>query len=128
MSHRPAPMNHKGGEILAARVETATSRDLADMTTAKAVADVLDRHYPGHLWKVNVDSMNGIATVLNMRLSGNWGFILKLTDTYSGSEFEKRVMLAGGELLERYRLHTGAFRQSQYDSILTPTGILQAQM
>jgi hypothetical protein len=128
MTHRPAPMNHKGGEILAARVETATSRDLADMTTAKLVAEVLDRFYPGHLWAVHVDSLGGIATVKNMRLSGNWGFVLKLTDTYSGSEFEKRVMMCGGELLERYRLRTGAFNQSQYDGILTPTGVLQAQM
>jgi hypothetical protein len=128
MSHRPRPMNHKGGEILAARIDTATSRDVADITTAKEIAGLLDKSYPGHLWAVHVDSLGGIATVKNMRLSGTWGFMLKLTDTFSGSEFDKRVKMAGGELLERYRLHTGAFRQSQYDGIMTPTGQLVAQL
>lgn len=100
--------------ILHQKVTGASSRDLADIGTAKQMADVLDRHYPNHHWAVNVDSAQGIATVKNFRLSGNWGFVLKLGDTYSGSEFDKRVMMAGGELLERYRLHRGSFRENEY--------------
>lgn len=109
-------------EILYQKVEGATGKELADIELAKQIAAVLDKHYPGHMWAVNVDSAGGIATVKNLRLSGNWGFVLKLVDTYSGSEFARRVMLAGGELLERFRLHTGRFRQNEYDKLPVHSG------
>lgn len=108
--------------ILHAKVESATGKDMADWTQAKHIADVLDRHYPGHMWAVHVDSVGGIATVKNLRLSGTWGFCLKLVDTFSQSEWDKRIMLAGGELLERYRLHAGRFIQSQYDGLKRENG------
>lgn len=108
-------------EILYQSVDGATGRELADIGIAKQIADVLDRHYPGHMWAVNVDSFGGIATVKNLRLSGNWGFVLKLVDTFSGSELDRRIMLAGGELLERYRLHRGAFNQNSYDQLPVTT-------
>ena len=99
----------------------ARYRDPGEMLELAFLAEFASRH-------LHVDSLQGIATVINMRLSGKWGFVLKLVDTFSSSDWEKQVMLCGGELLERYRLHAGAFRQSQYDGILTPTGVLQAQM
>lgn len=100
--------------ILHQKVSGASVHDLADIEIAKRMADVLDRHYPGHHWAVNVDSAGGIATVKNFRLSGDWGFLVKLVGTYSASEFDRGVMLAGGELLERYRLHRGSFRENEY--------------
>src|SRR5258708_2253712 len=68
---------------------------------AKNAAEVLHKHYPGHLWAVNVDG--GLMDVRNLYLSGNWGFRLSIPAIYSSSELDKRVMRAGGELLERYR-------------------------
>jgi len=77
---------------------------LGDLILAKDMADVLHRHYPGHLWAVTCEGSKGIATVRNLMLSGNWGFVIKLRTHYSASSFAQEVMRAGGELLERYRL------------------------
>ncbi len=50
-------------------------------------------------------------------LSGNYGYILKLPAIYSGSSFEKQVIMAGGEILERYRLKRGRVDQAQYANL-----------
>jgi hypothetical protein len=107
-------------------IDSAT-RELADIGLAKRFAEVLDRHYPGHLWGVRVDSGQGIAVVFNLGLSGRWGFMLKLRElTYEG-EIAREVMLAGGELLERYRLSRGRFKEDEYAVMtMTPTGSLIA--
>lgn len=73
-----------------------------DLIAAKNAADVLNRHYPGHLWAVSCDQ--GMLDVRNMALSGNWGFRVKLPVIYSASEFDRQIMRAGGEILERYRI------------------------
>lgn len=90
--------------------------DLAanDLVMAKQMAETLHSHYPGHAWAVTCDGATGIATVRNLALSGNWGFTLKLTTTYSASEFRRRIVMAGGELLERYRLTRGRFDEETY--------------
>lgn len=75
-----------------------------DLTMAKHMADTLHQHYPGHLWAVTCDGTTGIATIRNLMLSGDWGFVLKLPAIYSASEWNKRVIMAGGEVLERYRI------------------------
>jgi hypothetical protein len=97
-----------------------------DFVMAKNMAEVLHRHYPGHLWAVTCEGAQGVASVRNLRLSGQWGFVLKLKDLYVDPSF-KSVVRAGGELLERYRLSRGAFNQTQYESLPTsPAGILMA--
>jgi len=78
-----------------------------ELVRAKQMADTLHKHYPDHLWAVTCDDYQGIVTVRNMSLSGAWGFVLKSDSMYSASHFDKEVMRAGGELLERYRVHRG---------------------
>jgi hypothetical protein len=68
---------------------------------AKNAAELLHKHYPGHLWAVTVDGC--FLDVRNLYLDGKWGFRLSIPAIYSSSELDKRVMRAGGELLERYR-------------------------
>jgi hypothetical protein len=78
-------------------------------TTAKNVAEHLEKKYPGWLWAVHV--MDGTVVVKSMRLSGNWGFVLhedKIDNDY------KAVTRAGGEILERYRQKTNGFNQDRY--------------
>lgn len=77
-----------------------------ELVMAKNMADLLHRHYPGHLWAVNVDG--GMANVRNLALSGQWGFRIKVPLIYSASQFDRKVVMAGGELLERYRVRRGA--------------------
>lgn len=89
----------------------------SDMLLAKNMAELLHKHYPGHLWAVTCE--NGIATVRNMYLSGQWGFVIKVGEQYSISAFDKAIVRAGGELLERYRLSRGTFKDAEYHDIKT---------
>jgi hypothetical protein len=79
--------------------------DANNLVMAKTMADKLHRCYPGHLWAVSVDK--GLASVRNLALSGQWGFVIKLSPIYSATYFDKLIMRAGGELLERYRVNRG---------------------
>ena len=83
-----------------------------DFNMARDMAEALHAAYPGHLWAVTCDGEKGIATVRNMYLSGNWGFVLKLKEISTASDWKKKVVMAGGELLERYRLNRGSADQS----------------
>ena len=93
-------------------IERADIRTGLDHTTAKNVAEHLDKKYPGWLWAVHV--MDGVVGVKSMRLSGNWGFILhqdKIDNDY------KVVTTAGGEILERFRQQRGQFNNTLYNDL-----------
>ena len=84
----------------------------SDYTTAKNVAEHLEKKYPGWLWAVN--TMDGVVTVKSMLLSGNWGFVLhedKIDNDY------RAVTLAGGEILERFRQQRGTFNNTLYNDL-----------
>jgi hypothetical protein len=99
-------------------IEIADNPDIEanDYILARNMAETLNRHYPGHLWAVTCEGDKGIATVRNLRLSGRWGFILKLREMDKNM---RCVMRAGGELLERYRLARRAFNQDHYEALPT---------
>jgi hypothetical protein len=78
-----------------------------DYVIAKNMAELLHRHYPLHLWAVTVQGDQGIATVRNLSLSGQWGFVIKLGDIFSATDMDKKVLMAGGEVLERYKVKRG---------------------
>lgn len=89
-----------------------------DFVTARNMAETLQRHYTGHLWAVTCQGEQGIATVRNLNLSGNWGYILKLKDLY-GDPGMKCVIRAGGEILERYRLSRSRVNHERIDELPT---------
>jgi hypothetical protein len=76
---------------------------ILDKVMAANMADTLHKHFPGHPWAVNVNGKQGIATVYNFLLSGQMGYILHLDAACSATEWDRMVMRAGGEILERYR-------------------------
>ena len=82
-----------------------------DYDLAKIMAEALHKAYPGHLWAVTCEGDKGIATVRNLMLAGNWGFVLHLNKIYSISDWEKTVIRAGGEMLERFRQRRGTANQ-----------------
>jgi hypothetical protein len=100
-------------------VTDAPAGHAADILLAKNMAETLHKHYPNHMWAVTCDGDTGLATVRNLALSGNWGFVLKIPAIYSASEFAKDVMRAGGEILERYKLSRGGMNFDHYDSLQT---------
>ena len=100
---------------------------LLELALAKRIAESLHRHYPAHLWGVAANSAAGIVSVFNLRLSGRWGFVLKMRDLAYEDEIERAAKEAGGELLERYRLSRGKYRSSEYEALpVTPLGELLA--
>lgn len=91
---------------------------LREQEIAKSVTEVLDQHYPGHMWAVNVDITGGVATVFNLRLSGNWGFMLHLDKLLiSHNQAAKLIRDSGGELLERYRIRRGRYDIDEYSQL-----------
>jgi hypothetical protein len=78
-----------------------------DVVIAKNMADLLHKHFPGHLWGVQCRGDQGVAMVWNLSLSGQWGFVIKLGDVFSATDMDKKVLMAGGEVLERYKVKRG---------------------
>lgn len=90
-----------------------------DMLLARSMADTLMAHYPGHPWAVNVDGKKGVATILNLWLSERYGYTLRLVDNFSASEYTKRVLMAGGEILERFNARRGTLQPEDLSSLPT---------
>jgi hypothetical protein len=90
-----------------------------DLLLQKDLEVLLHRHYPGHFWYVDVNIRQGMINVKNFFLSGNMGFRLHLKGVFSASQVERDVMLAGGELLERYRMARGAFDVAKWCALPT---------
>lgn len=90
--------------------------EAANKTIAKEVAECLNTHYPNHAWMVNANVETGIVEVRNLRLSGQWGFILHM-DKLATDPSMKLVIRAGGELLERYNVARSALTDTIANSI-----------
>lgn len=83
------------------KVDPFLARDLA---LTKRMAEVLERHYPGHPWMVQVSHAQGVAYVkLPILMKRNQAYILHI-DRMSMDPGLKCVMRAGGELLEKYQV------------------------
>jgi hypothetical protein len=88
-----------------------------ELMLAKHAAELLHKHYPGHLWGVNVEGP--FLDVRNFYLAGEWGFRLSIPAIYSASELDARIMRAGGEILERYRQRRGAVDEASVHTLTT---------
>jgi|SRR3974390_1481932 len=83
-------------------IQTAeiTSLDEIDMeVVAKHVAETLCKHYPDHFWVVGWHLGNNIV-IKNMAVSTQIGRVIHYPDCADWGDLEKRVMRAGGALLE----------------------------
>lgn len=87
---------------------------IADIEICKAVAAVLMRHYEGHVWHVGCDS-SATVRMIDIKLNypdklgclPKYGYKMKIDGCT-----DAKIMRAGGELLERYRLARS--RATQY--------------
>lgn len=74
-----------------------------DMAVSKQILEILHRKYPGYPWGVKV--IDGMAFIKNMATSGEDGYAVKYDATeFSVSNFERQLMLIGGEMLEMFGL------------------------
>ncbi len=100
-------------------ITDAPQTNARELILAKQMGDRLHTAYPGHLWAVTVSEKQGIATIRDLYLSGIWGYVLKLSDHYTASDWDQQVMHAGGEILERYRVRRGAVNQGEIAALPT---------
>lgn len=87
--------------------------EAANFELAKIIGDFLVKTYPGYLWRVNADIIGGIVNILCNDVSTEMGCTLMtraLTDPVAA---EKLVRKAGGEILERARLHRGRMKEDE---------------
>lgn len=96
----------------------AKATDTMDFAVAKQVADVLYKHYQGHMWAVNASSETGMVQIRNLSLSGDWGFNLHMSRVQEDPS-GKIIRDAGGEILERYRVSRGFIKHEQIDELPT---------
>lgn len=95
-----------------------SQEQLANESIAKQVAEVLDKHYPLHAWAVNANVIQGVVRVHNLKLSGEWGFILKM-DSLLNDPTDRPIVNAGGELLERFNISRGSMNADEMNAVKT---------
>jgi hypothetical protein len=77
------------------------------MELASVVGKYLHEVYPGYLWRVNADIRGGIVNILCHDISTEKGCTLYVKDLVDPEPARKLVHQAGGEMLERAKLHRG---------------------
>jgi len=84
----------------------ATSEDQTalDNAACKRAIATLFKHYPGHDWQVDV--AGGVMNIKNANLSTNYGFVQRM-DEITPRNFDNKVMMGGGEILERFGMPSG---------------------
>ena len=73
-----------------------------------------DTVMPNGYWRVSVNEQGGVIEVTNMSLSGRWGFLMKIR---SLDPEGRKVVQAGGELLERFRISRARTQGTRRDQI-----------
>lgn len=103
-------------------VEPHTSADLYDRDIAAKIANKLNKHYPGHMWAVNVNSGETaqIVNIFNFAISSKYGYVLHLNTVENDPDL-KCVLNAGGEILERGKFARG---MAKGDYATTVDGVL----
>jgi hypothetical protein len=93
----------------------------AKMATCKWTADLLERHYPGHPWLVNV-KMNRWGGVIQIQLRGvmpaDFWYVVKLSDAVSDPGGRTTVLKGAGELLERFQIPRAGFSGDHWQQAL----------
>lgn len=91
--------------------------EAANQMMSKAVADLLLRHYPDHMWLVNSDIRGGVVNIFNPRVSTRMGYTLVVDDWMQQNVVGARVVMAGGEILERANMRRGRFNPEEYAAL-----------
>jgi hypothetical protein len=76
----------------------------------KRYGEALEKKYPGWWWMINPDEAGGIIYIYSLRLSGEWGYTIKIGEVENDCH-EKVAITAGGEILERFGLRRGKYHR-----------------
>lgn len=80
-----------------------------DIRLAKEVGDVLWKHYPGYVWRVEPDmAKTGCVIIRCPTVSASYGYLLYASTVYQDAS-RRSVVRAGGEILERAKMRRGEY-------------------
>ena len=90
-----------------------------EMEVARAVMTVLQQHYPGHPWAVRVDAKGKYKAVMIklpaiMRAQDHYVLPFPLLLGGTIGDFNRRVIAAGGEIMERFNIPRSGFREDPF--------------
>ena len=80
---------------------------------AKEGMNLLQLHYPGHLWAIQINVFGRMFNIFNHALHDMWGYTIR-ADEVEHEPTRRRFVTAGGELLERFGLRRGRFNIDEY--------------
>jgi hypothetical protein len=84
----------------------------SDLAACAQAMRTLEKHYPGHCFRVIHDSKQGICLMSIPILMGINNYMAVNLKTHALDD--SRVMKAGGEILERYGLKRGGFELTPF--------------
>ena len=92
-------------------IDIHNEHDKADLELCGKVSEILNNNYPYHLWMVGCDHQAGLVYVelpygKTTKLFP-FGFALHIKKLGNAKSMKKKVVWAGGELLERWNLTRG---------------------
>jgi hypothetical protein len=82
----------------------------ADAALGKSVFEVLNKHYANHRWYVEANHFAGTVSIQLLYYDGKhwkisrYGVLLHIKNLVNHDTLVKKVIWAGGEMLERYDL------------------------
>lgn len=80
----------------------------ADLLMTGRVADVLQRHYPGHPWMIEVSHKQGVVMISIPLFMKRKKWVIHI-QTLKTDPMLRTVMRAGGAILERYNVPRNGF-------------------
>jgi len=90
-----------------------------EMNVARFVMAALQKHFPGHAWAVRVDA-KGINKAVMVKLPAIMRpqdhYVIPLATLLGGSigDFDRLIMRAGGEIMERFKIPRSGFREDPF--------------
>ena len=79
----------------------------------KGIGDAPEKRFPGWLWAIQPNERGGVLNIRALRLSGEWGYMLLLSELQNDPTYMKAVR-AAGEILERFRVPRGCYSYAQW--------------
>jgi hypothetical protein len=90
-----------------------TSHDSEDTMmhqVAQGAAEILNRHYPNHLFAIGwAPGLTLVIKLMSAPAAEKYGYTIDMTKICSQTDAAVKIMRAGGELLERAGLKRGAW-------------------
>jgi hypothetical protein len=99
-------------------IQVVSDEEFRDELRAKELSDsvglTLAQTYPGYRWRVEPHPRQGIVNIRCEMTDASYGYVLKLRNWYSATQWRESVIRAGGEILERFSMSRRGFDESAF--------------